>query len=291
MGQYSIPQFLGGGLTVQVCAIYLEDQRLERALERGLEMTWWLHREAEEHENFELVTTVADIQRIKRQGKCGGILAFEGFEPLGFDLRFLDLFYKLGLRMASLTHSRRNFFADGRQPDVQTGGLTALGRQAVQRMNELGIVIDLAHLNHVGFWEVLELSRSPVVLSHISTRKFFPLHAEASAMYPEVELARGRERLEALARNGGVVGIIFYNQGDLDDVVADIEYIMDLIGPDHVGLGSDLYGVERAPQGLEDISRLPAITRRLVQRGHSDEVILKVLGGNYMRVFEQVWKE
>jgi membrane dipeptidase len=66
---------------------------------------------------------------------------------------------------------------------------------------------------------------------------------------------------------------------------------MDVIGPDHVGLGSDLYGVERAPQGLEDMSRLPAITRRLVQRGHSDEVILKVLGGNYIRVFEQVWKE
>jgi microsomal dipeptidase-like Zn-dependent dipeptidase len=92
------------------------------------------------------------------EGKCGGILAFEGFESLGSDLRFLDLFYKLGLCVASLTHSRRNFFADGTQQDVQSGGLTTLGKQAVKRMNEQGIVIDLGHLNQVGFWEVLELS-------------------------------------------------------------------------------------------------------------------------------------
>jgi membrane dipeptidase len=92
------------------------------------------------------------------EGKCGGILAFEGFESLGSDLRFLDLFYKLGLRVASLTHSRRNFFADGTQQDMQSGGLTTLGKQAVKRMNEQGIVIDLGHLNQVGFWEVLELS-------------------------------------------------------------------------------------------------------------------------------------
>ncbi len=289
MGQYSIPQFLQGGVTVQVCAIYLEDSRLERALERGLEMTWWLLKEVEENDEFELVTTVADIHRIKSEGKVGAILAFEGFEPLGFDLRFLDLFYRLGLRMASLTHSRRNFFADGRQEKVKTGGLTALGQQAVKRMNELGIVIDLGHINQVGFWEVLQLSQAPVVFSHTSPRKYFPLHPEDSPIYPAADLAQGRERLEAIARNGGVVGIIFYGQQDLDDVVADIEYTIEVAGPDHVGLGSDLYGLERAPKGLEDMSRLPALTRRLLERGHSDELILKILGGNYLRVFKQVW--
>lgn len=290
-GQYSIPQFLAGGLTVQVCAIYLQDRDLERALQRGLEMTWWLHREVEENDDFELVTTVADIHRVKRTGNCGGILAFEGFEPLGFDLRFLDLFYKLGLRMASLTHSRRNFFGDGLQPHVQTAGLTAAGKQAVKRMNELGIVVDLGHLNQVGFWEVMELVQAPVVFSHTGPQDFFPRRAEDSSRYPGIDTSRGHERLEAIAHTGGVVGVIFYNQADLDAVVADIEYVMDVVGPDHVGLGSDLYGMERAPKGLEDISKVPSITKRLVQRGHSDEVILKFLGGNYMRVFEQVWKD
>lgn len=290
IGQYSIPQFLAGGLTVQVCAIYLRNGDLERALQRGLEMTWWLHREAEENDDFELVTTVADIHRVKREGKCGSILAFEGFEPLGFDLRFLDLFYELGLRMASLTHSRRNFFADGLQRNVKTGGLTNLGKQAVKRMNELGIVVDLGHLNQVGFWEVLELTDAPLVFSHTAPSRFFPLNAEDSPRHSCLDVSRGRERLEAIARNGGVVGVIFYDQKGLDEVVADMEYIMEIIGSDHVGLGSDLYGMEKAPKGLEDMSKVPAITKRLVERGHSDEVILKILGSNYMRVFEQVWK-
>jgi membrane dipeptidase len=253
-------------------------------------MTWCLHREAEEYDDFELVTTVEDIRRLKREGKCGGILAFEGLEPLGFDLRFLDLFYKLGLRMASLTHNRRNFFADGLQGHIQTGGLTDLGKQAVRRMNELGIVIDLGHMNQVGFWEILDISQAPVVLSHTSPRKLFPLRADESPWHPARDVSRGRERLEALARNGGVVGAVFYGQEDIEDVVADIEYVIDLVGPDHVGLGSDLYGMDTSPKGLEDISRIPALTEALVRRGHSDETILKFLGGNYVRVFERVWK-
>jgi len=289
IGQYSIPQFLVGGLTVQICAIYLEDRHLERALQRGLEMVWWLHREADENDDFELVTTVADIHRIKHEGKCGAVLSFEGLEPLGSDLRFLDLYYKLGLRMASLTHNSRNSFADGPQRGVQTGGLTALGKQAVRRMNELGIVVDLVHLNEVGFWEVLELSKAPVVLSHTSPY-MFSRPGQQEPPRPGFDWSRDRERLEAIARNGGVLGVIFWGQGDLDNVIATIEFLLDAIGPDHVGLGSDFYAVEWVPRELEDISKVPAITKRLVQRGHSDEVILKILGGNYLRVFEQVWK-
>jgi membrane dipeptidase len=290
-GQYSLPQLQSGGVTAQVCAIYLEDRHLDRALQRGLEMTGWLHCEVEENADLELLTSVADIHRAKREGKCGVILAFEGLEALGSDLRLLDLYYKLGLRMAGLTHSRRNLFADGMQWDTHTGGLTALGRQAVQRMNELGIVIDLAHLNQAGFWDILELSRDPVVLSHSSARPYFPFQAGLHPRYPPADVTRGRERLEALARNGGVFGVIFYRQTDLEAIVADIEHVIDRIGPEHVGLGSDFYGVDNAPRGLEDISRLPALTEALLRRGHSDEVVLKILGGNYLRVFEQVWKK
>ena len=76
----------------------------------------------------------------------------------------------------------------------------------------------------------------------------------------------------------------------MDDVVADIEYLLEVIGPDHAGLGSDYYGMERTPRGMEDMSKLPALTRRLVERGHTDETILKILGGNYLRVFERVWR-
>ena len=288
-GLYSIPQMRAGGVTVQVCAIYLEDRDLDRALQRGLEMAWWLHRESLDNPDFEFITSADDIRRIKREGKMGGILSFEGLEPLGPDLRFLDLYSRLGLRMASLTHNRRNLYADGPQQGVTTGGLTALGKQAIRRMNELGIVVDLVHINQAGFWEILDLTTQPVVVSHTSPF-VFSLPGDAYPPSPGFDLPRDRERLEAIARTGGVLGVIFFGQGHLDKVVQDIETLLDVIGPDHIGIGSDLYGLQFSPAGLEDMSKVPALTERLVSRGHDDETILKILGGNFLRVFEQVWK-
>ena len=206
----------------------------------------------------------------------------------GVDLRLLDLFHRLGVRMGGLAHNRRNAWSDGTQYHTATGGLTPLGKQAVRRMNELGIVVDVGHLTAAGFWETLEASNAPVVLSHRSPRKFFPLRSEDSPFDGIYDLSRGKERLEALARNGGVFGVFFLGAKNVEDVVADIEYVIGLVGPDHVGLGSDLYGTAQAPKGLEDMSGLPAITRALVARGHCDEDILKILGGNFLRVFRQV---
>jgi membrane dipeptidase len=290
IGQYSLPQFLAGGLTAQVCALFVRDQELDYALRRSMDLIWWFHRETEENDRFELVTSVDDLDRMKRAGKCGGILALEGLEPLGHDVSLLDLFYKLGVRMGGLAHNRRNMFSNGTQHGLRTGGLTSLGKSAIRRMNELGIVVDVGHLDALGFWEALEASDAPVVLSHRSPRAFFPLKPEDSRFHGSYDVSQGRERLEALAENGGVFGVFFLGATDVDDVAADIEYVIDLIGPDHVGLGSDLYGLPRAPRGLEDISKVPVLTERLVERGHSDEVILKVLGANLVRVFRSVWR-
>jgi membrane dipeptidase len=295
MGQFDVPRFQEGGVTVEVCAIYIEDSQLDWSLKRGLEMAWCLHREVEESEDLALVTSVADIQRVKKEGKCGVLLSFEGFDALGTELHFLDLYHKLGLRMASLTHCRRNVYADGPQDGVQTGGLTTRGKEAIRRMNELGIVVDLVHINDVGFWEIMDLTTAPVVVSHSSSTNFPAVGAKAPGPLgdlprPGLVLPRDREKLEALARNGGVLGVIWFYKIELDDVVEDIEIALEVMGPDHVGVGSDLYGLQLAPRGLEDISKFPALTQRLVERGHSDEVISKILGGNFVRVFEQVWK-
>jgi membrane dipeptidase len=291
LGQYDLPKFLRGGLTTQVCAIFVADHELHRALERSLEMIWCFHREMEDNgDRTGLVTRAADIRRMKEGGKCGAVLAIEGFEPLGNDLRLLDIFYRLGVRMAGLAHNRRNAWSDGTQHNIKTGGLTALGKQAVKRMNELRMVVDVGHLNTVGFWESLEATSDPVVLSHRSPRKFFPLAPEDSPLHPSYDVSQGRERLEALAKNGGVFGVFFLGARDVEDVVDDIEYVVKLVGPDHVGLGSDLYGIAKAPAGLEDMSKLPALTASMVRRGYTDSDIIKILGGNFMRVFEKVWQ-
>jgi membrane dipeptidase len=296
MGQFDVPRFLEGGVTAQVCAIYIDDGQMDWSLKRGLQMALQLHRAEEQDERFEVVTRVDDIPRLKHEGKVGGILSFEGSEALGSDPDMLDIYHKLGLRMASLTHSRRNVFADGAFVDgTVAGGLTDRGRRAIRRMNELGIVVDLVHIGDIGFWEILELTTKPVVLSH-STPTMFPDPDEdpsnpLAIPRSKLVLPRDREKLEAIARNGGVLGVIWATKKTLDDVVEDIETALEVMGPDHVGLGCDLYGLEIAPKGLEDISRVPAITRALVDRGHSDEVILKFLGENHLRVFRQVWNE
>ncbi|MGH2613819.1 MAG: dipeptidase [Thermomicrobiales bacterium] len=290
MGHYDLPRFVEGGLTAQAFAIYIDGGHLDRPLHRALGMISWLHREAKENPGFELITRVEDIHRIKRNGQTGGFLTFEGFEPLESDLTLLDIFSDLGLRMASMTHSRRNFFADGTQMGVKTGGLSKPGQEAVGRMNDLGIVIDLAHLNPAGCWEVLERSEAPVVLSHTSPRKYFTEKPTESPLYPDIVDERSRALLDAIAANGGVVGIIAYNQPDLDAFVDDIEYVIRAVGPDHVALGTDFFGIERAPQGFQTMAELPNLTAKLVARGHADDVIRKVLGENYLRVFGQVWR-
>ena len=290
MGHYDLPRFLAGGLTAQAFAIFIDGAHLDRPLHRALEMVYWLHREAAEHPELELIASVAEIRRIKQEGKTGGILTFEGFEPLESDLKLLDVFYDLGLRMASLTHSRRNYFADGTQMGVQTGGLTKPGQDAIRRMNELGIVIDLAHLNVPGCWEVVQRSEAPVVLSHTSPRRSFPDDPTTSPLYPDVVDERSRPLLDEIARTGGVIGIIAYDQPDLGAFVDDIDYVVRAVGPDHVALGTDFFGIERAPRDFQTMAELPNLTAALVAKGYSDEVIRKILGENYLRVFSQVWR-
>ena len=286
MGHYDLPRFREGGLTAQTMAIYIDSSHINQALTKALDMVYWLDREVSDNEDFAPVTTVADLQRIKQAGQIGGILALEGFEPLGADLRLLDIFYRLGLRMASMTHSRRNPFADGTQPGVQTTGLSELGRTAVRRMNELGIVIDLAHLAPKGCWEVLELSAAPVVLSHTSPRRLF----RGDTSYGGADGDEGGRLMEAIAATGGVIGIIAWSQPDLKTYLDEIETVINTVGPEYVGIGTDFFGLESAPVGFTGMHELPNVTQGLVERGHSDAVIKGVLGGNYLRVFEQVWR-
>ncbi len=295
MGQYDLPRWRDGGVTAQLCAIYLDDEWLRDPVRRGMEMVWNFHDQIRRTEGLVLATTVGDIRRAKAENNVALVLSFEGADPIGNDPRLLDVYHQLGLRAVSLTHTRRNVFADGCWAADRQGGLTPLGRQVVQRLDQLRIVIDLVHIGHHGFFEILEMTDRPVILSHSTSTMFADTDPASGDLAggriprPRLELPRDRPMLEALARNGGVLGVIHFAQRDLDSVVRDIETAFDVMGADHVGLGSDYYGLEFAPKGLEDIGMVPRLTEQLAARGHSDEVILKFLGGNYLRVFEQVW--
>ena len=295
MGQYDLPRWREGGVTSQLCAIYLDDNWLRDPFRRGMEMVWNLHDQVGRTDGLVLATSVREIRQAKQEGTVALVLTFEGCDALANDPRMLDLYHAMGLRAASLTHTRRNAYADGCWAADRQGGLTALGRQVIERLNTLRIVIDLVHIGEVGFWEILEMSNRPVILSHSTSTQFPDTSPEGQELAggrlprPRLELPRDRPRLEAIAKNGGVLGLIHFAQKSLANVVRDIETALDVMGPEHIGLGSDYYGFEFAPDGLEDISRVPRLTDALVARGHSDEVILKFLGENYLRVFETVW--
>lgn len=286
LGQYDIPSFRAGGLTAQIAAIYVADEHRAQALERALLMVAALHREIDENPDaLLLATSAADIRRAKAEGKTALLLSFEGGEPLGQSIELLDVFYRLGLRMISLTHSRRNALADGTQLGVATGGLTSLGRALIERMGQLGIVVDLAHLADTGIWEILQQARGPVVLTHTNIRAGV---AGYRAGLLDTHPQHGTSKLRAIAATGGVVGVIFWGQADIDAVADEIEAAIEHAGDDAVALGSDLYGLEQAPRGLEDIGRLPALTEALLRRGHTESTILKLLGGNMLRVLAHV---
>ncbi len=295
MGQYDVPRWREGGVSGQLCAIYLDDDWLRDPFRRGMEMVWHLHDQVRRCPDLRLATTARDIVNAKADGHVALVLSFEGCEALGADLRFLDLYYSLGLRSASLTHTRRKVLADGCGAGERTGGLTSMGRALVERMDALGILIDLVHIAEAGFWEILECTRNPVILSHTNPTMFpdsspsDPDFLGGKLPRPRLELPRDRPMLEAITENGGVLGLIHVAHTNLDSVVRDIETALDVMGPKHIGLGSDHFGLQAAPKGLETIAEVPRLTDALAARGHSDDMILDFLGRNYLRVFEEVW--
>lgn len=235
-----------------------------------------------------LATTAADVECAHREGKVAVVLAIEGAEGLDGDLDLLHVYHQLGVRSMGLTWMYRNPFAEGNWEDTGAG-LTSLGRQAVREMNTLRMLVDVAHATERTFWDVIETSEAAVICSHTSCRamvKDFDTHAPSRYLTDE--------QMKALAAKGGVIGIFFSANRELDDDAADamslarfIAHAANVCGPAHVGYGSDLDG-GFPPHGLEDIRGLPNLTGALLDLGFSDSEVLGIIGGNWLRVYRQV---
>ena len=294
-GQYDIPRWKEGGINTQVCAIYLDDSKLDHAVESGKEMINCFHHLIRNHEELELCTSIKDVQEAKVNGKIGWILSLEGCEALGDDLDLLDWYYKAGLRIASLTHTRTNQFGEGSWADKPKGGLTSKGKSLVKKMVDLGIVIDLVHISREGYWEIMDMVDQPMILSHSTPTMFYSTSENDYDLLnglfsrPKIHKKRDQALLQALAEKGGVLGMIWIMYRSIEEAIDDIECALEIMGEDHLALGSDLYGQQLATPGLEDIGKLPNLIHGLLKRGHSHRFITKFLGANYLSVFEKVW--
>jgi membrane dipeptidase len=228
-------------------------------------------------------TSHQDILKAIDQGKMVALLSIEGADILEGDLGILRVFYRLGVRMLGLVHSLRNQLADGVTDSRTGGGLSEFGVKVVEELNHLGVLIDVSHLSDSGFWDLIDVTSEPIMASHSNCR----------AVCGHVRNLTD-DQIQVLADRGGVMGINFSpnfihpTKADVARVVDHIDHIVELVGVDYVGLGSDFDGIRGTPVGLEDVSKMPNITLDLVNRGYSEEDIRKILGENHLRVFKDV---
>lgn len=286
-GHVDLPRLEEGGVDVQVFALFIEPEyKPERALAQVLRLWDALHRTIDSARGrMALVTSELDLDRALAAGRLAAILSVEGGEAIGQDLANLRVLAALGVRAMGLTWNERNAIADGAGEAADCGGLTRFGRQVVHQMHQLGMVVDVSHLNERSFWDVLGCAEGPIIASHSNAR----------ALCDHPRNLRD-EQIVALAKAGGVMGMNFYadfltssgpQAADIEQVVRHIDHISELVGPGHVGLGSDFDGISRTPRGLEDASRFPALTAALLHHGYSDDHIIGILGGNFLSVFRR----
>jgi membrane dipeptidase len=273
-----------------------------------------------------LAASTADIRRAKKEGKVGVLFGIEGGHAIENSLPALREFYRLGVRYMTLTHNNTNEWADACCDTPRHGGLSDFGKEVVAEMNRLGMLVDVSHVSDETMSDVLDVSKAPVIASHSSARVFSNHKRNVSdellrriaqnggvvmvnfypAFLDEKVRVAGLERDERLKAQRDALRAEFKNDPKrLDEelkklndanpipnttlsmLVDHIEHIAKVAGIDHVGLGSDFDGVPNLPEGIDDVGDLPNITYELLRRGHSDEEVLKILGGNFMRVFAE----
>lgn len=262
----------------------------------ALGMTAILFRiEAESGGRVRVVRTADELGVCLRDGVLATILHFEGAEAIDRDLGALEVFYQAGLRSLGLVWSRANAFATGvpflfpHSPDIGPG-LTDAGKELVRACNRLGIMIDLSHLNERGFWDVAKLSDAPLVATH----------SNAHALCPTPRNLTDKQ-LDAIRDSDGMVGLNFAvgflredGKNDADTPIATmvrhVDYLVERIGIDRVGLGSDFDGAT-IPREIGDVSGLPKLVAALRERGYDDAALRKLAHENWVRVLRHTWKE
>ena len=332
--QIDFPRMKKGGMDGMFFAVYLGQGKRSPeanadAKKKALAIFDKIHEAVKLHPDMAgIATTPADAYRLQKEGKRAVFIGMENGWPVDNDIANIKTYYDLGLRYITLSHSANNDIADSStDPDgPEWNGLSPFGEKVVQEMNRLGMMVDISHVSDSTFYDVIKLTKVPVIASHSSCRALC-----------DVPRNMTDDMIKTLAKNGGVIQINFVpgfvkkpsmqqelsmkalrlklRQTDLSpedkkalfeemkanskkyekdmptikDAVDHIEHVIKLTSVDHVGIGMDLDGGGRV-QGLDDVSQIGVITEELVRRGYSAKDIEKIWGGNIMRVLAAVEK-
>lgn len=331
-GEFDYERALSGGLDVAFMSIYTSPslEGTGKSKVKADSMISLVHKMAREWpEKFAFINSTSEIDELKGNGKILLTIGMENGSPIENNLNNLKEFYEKGIRYITLAHYKWNHICDSANDTIRKwNGVSPFGEQVIKEMNQLGIMVDVSHISDSAFYDVIRLSKAPVIASHSSCRYFIP----------GLERNMSDEMIRTLAEHGGVIQINFANfflrpeihkqmeDGDdavkryleehnlnpssneareysqkyqkehplpkatVKDVANHIDHVVKLVGVDYVGLGSDFNGVGEGnlPIGLEDVSKLPNLVYELLIRGYKDEDIKKILGENLLRVWKKV---
>ena len=331
-GDFDYPRAVAGGLNAPFMSIYTEAE-LEaegRSREVADELIDMVERiVATAPDKFAIARSPDEVRQQFERGLISFPLGMENGSPIEGDLANLKHFYDRGIRYITLAHSLSNHISDSSyDPNRPLGGLSEFGRELVEEMNRLGVMVDISHVSDEAFWDVMDLSRVPVIASHSSARHFTP----------GFERNMSDDMIRRLAADGGVIMINYgsgfltaeanaysmrrwaesdiwkaanpdidehaadeifnamfaeqhgpYPYADLGTVLDHIDHVVSIAGIDAVGIGSDYDGVgDSLPAGLKDVSSYPNLVRGLLERGYSEAEIKQILGENLLRVWSAV---
>ena len=322
-----IARLRAGGVGGQFWSVYVPVELAgQSAVTATLEEIDTVHQMVRRYpETFELALTADDVERVFKKGRIASLIGMEGGHSIDNSLAALRMFYRLGARYMTLTHSKNTAWADSATDDPRFGGLAPFGEEVVREMNWLGMLVDLSHVSPETMEDAIRVSQAPVIFSHSSARAL----NDVPRNVPD-------HVLQLLPKNGGVVMVTFVPgflspkvaawqklqdaesarltkqfpadasavtrgvqewtsahpapRATLAEAADHIDHVRKLAGIDHIGLGSDFDGITMVPQGLEDVSKYPALVAELLRRGYNDDEVKKILGDNVLRIMRDVEK-
>ncbi len=280
-----LPRLSAGGVRGQLWAAYVPSTLPEpRAVVATLEQIDFVHRLTARYDQLALATTADEVERAVARGRIASLIAVEGGHSIGSSLAVLRRLHGLGVRSMTLTHNESTAWADAATDEPVAGGLTTFGRQVVAEMNRLGMIVDLSHVSDATARDALATTSAPVVFSHSNARAV----CDVPRNVPDDVLAR-------VPANGGIVMATFVSflvsasgRATIEDVVAQLDHLRDIVGAAHVGIGGDFDGSDDVTVGLEDVASYPRLFAALRARGWSAAELDGLAGRNFLRVMRDV---
>jgi len=282
-----IPRFQKGGVDIQFFSVWFDYRQFPESLYYDQSQVIMNRFNSEINSNPSTIAQARNLQEaldLNNNGKIAAVIGVEGGHSIENSLDNLVNLYDQGMRYMTITwNNSTNWAVSAADSLSSTVGLSDFGRSVIRVMDSLGVIIDISHTGIKTIQDILEITKNPIIATHSGVRA---IKNSTRNLYDS--------QIIDIANSGGVIGVVFYPPflttvtAYIENVIQHIDYIVNLVGIDYVAIGSDFDGIEVTPVGLEDVSKFPALTLKLLEHGYSQEDVEKILGGNFMRIFEQM---